>query len=261
MFGWSKQVLKRTPLLGARLADLARHYRVRGLKARSAEEIFTDIYYREYCRRGYESASGTGSDLAQTRQIVAALPLLFADHGVRSILDIPCGDFHWMRSVDLRGISYVGADIVRDLIAQNQQYATGDMTFQRMNLLEDPLPKVDLVFCRDCLVHFSVEDVFKALHNIAASGSRLLLTTTFPGRPRNAAIATGEWQPLNLAEDPFRLPPPVTLIAEGCTEVDGQYADKSLGLWKVSELFRAQRLERNDSGRSARRDEAREHGR
>jgi len=237
MFDWSKRVLKRTPLLGSRLSHLARHYRIRALKARSAEEIFTDIF-QEYCRRGYESASGTGSDLTQTSHIMAALPALFAEHHIHSMLDIPCGDFHWMRSVELRGLSYIGADIVRDLIAQNQQYATDGIAFRQLNLLEDPLPKVDLVFCRDCLVHFSFEDIFRALHNIAASGSGLLLTTTFPGRSPNVPIATGEWQPLNLEQGPFWLPPPTTLITEGCTEVDGKYADKSLGLWKVNELQR-----------------------
>src|SRR6266850_1421694 len=236
MFDWGKRVLKRTPLLGPRLSHLARTYRIRALKARSAEEIFTDIYYNEYRRRGYESVSGTGSDLTQTREIVAALPRLFAEYGVRSILDVPCGDFHWMRLVDLRGVTYTGADIVRDQIAENQQYATDGIAFRQLNLLEDPLPKVDLVFCRDCLVHFSFEDIFRALRNIAASGSDFLLTTTFPARPRNVPIATGEWQPLNLEQEPFRLPPPITLISEGCTEVDGQYADKSLGLWKVSDL-------------------------
>jgi hypothetical protein len=37
-------------------------------------------------------------------------------HDVKSLLDIPCGDFHWMRRVNLQGLSYVGADIVRELI-------------------------------------------------------------------------------------------------------------------------------------------------
>jgi methyltransferase family protein len=258
MFDWSKRVLKRTPLLGSRLSHLARHYRIRALKARSAEEIFTDIF-QEYRRRGYESASGTGSDLTQTSQIVAALPALFAEYRIHSMLDIPCGDFHWMRSVDLGGVSYVGADIVRDQIAQNQQYATDGITFRQLNLLEDPLPRVDLVFCRDCLVHFSFEDIFRALRNIATSGSRVFLTTTFPGRSSNVPIATGEWQPLNLEQGPFWLPRPITLITEGCSEVDGAYADKALGLWKVSELFRSERFQRHDPGSSSRGDDAREH--
>lgn len=141
-----------------------------------------------------------------------------------------------MRTVNLGGISYLGADIVQKLIERNQQYATDNITFQKLNLLEDPLPQVDLLFCRDCLVHFSYDDIFKALHNIYASGSEFLLTTTFPARPSNLPIATGQWRPLNLEQAPFCLPPPIKMIVEGCTEGKGCFADKSLGLWKMSDL-------------------------
>ena len=242
MLEWGKRVLKRTPLLGPLLSRLGHWRRVRALKARSAKEVFTDIFRRNGWR-GQESVSGTGSDPTQTSQIIAALPALFAEYQIRSLLDIPCGDFHWMRSVNLRGISYLGADVVQDLIAHNQQYGTDGIAFQQLNLLEGPLPKVDLIFCRDCLVHFSFDDIFRALHNISASGSQYILTTTFPARTGNASIVTGEWRPLNLEQAPFQFPPPLKMITEGCTEKDGSYADKSLGLWKVSEL-KACRIEK-----------------
>jgi hypothetical protein len=32
------------------------------------------------------------------------------------------------------------------------------------------------------------------------------------------------------------LPPPILVINENCTEHDGQYAHKSLGLWKIADL-------------------------
>jgi hypothetical protein len=204
-------------------------------KTQSAEEIFTDIFRR----RGWparESVSGGGSDLAETGQIVAALPVLCAEYQVHSLLDIPCGDFNWMRTVNLRGISYLGADIVRELIAQNQQYTTAGIAFRQLDLLVDPLPKVDLILCRDCLVHLSFDDIFLALHNIAASGSELVLATTFTARSRNVAMVTGQWQPLNLEQAPFSLPPPIKTITEGCRAGGGTYVDKSLGLWRVSEL-------------------------
>lgn len=231
----AKRALKRIPLLGSLLADLARWHGTRTLRNRSTEEIFTDIFRRNGWK-GPDSVSGTGSDLTQTAQIIAALPGLFGDYNVRSMIDIPCGDFHWMRTVDLGCISYLGADIVQELIERNQRYAADGVAFRKLNLLEDPLPRVDLLFCRDCLVHFSFEDVFKALHNITASGSELLLTTTFPARARNVPIATGQWQPLNLERAPFCLPQPLKIITEGCTEWEGSYMDKSLGLWRVSDL-------------------------
>lgn len=206
-------------------------------RPRSAEQVFTDIFRRNRWQ-GEASVSGKGSDRAQTERIAAALPGLCAELGVRSLLDIPCGDYHWMRDVDLGDIEYLGADLVRELVASNQRHAREGVSFRRLDLLTDPLPCVDLVLCRDCLVHFSFADVSRALRTIAASGSEWLLTTTFPDRPRNEDIATGRWRPLNLEVGPFHLPPPARLLNEGCTEADGRYADKSLGLWRVREIAR-----------------------
>jgi hypothetical protein len=167
---------------------------------------------------------------------VATLRSLMEEHEVRSILDIPCGDFHWMRRVNLQGLSYIGGDIVRELVVQNQRHASEGISFRHMDLLIHDLPKVDLILCRDCLVHFSFDDIFKALRNLCASGSRFLLTTTFPARLENLSIPTGKWRPLNLERAPFSLPPPVMILNEGCTEDGGEYADKSLGLWKLSDV-------------------------
>jgi hypothetical protein len=114
-----------------------------------------------------------------------------------------------MRSVNLQGLSYIGADIVRERVAQNQRDAAAGMSFRHMDLLIHPLPKVDLILCRDCLVHFSFADIFKALNNLRASGSRFLLTTTFPTRQENLPIPTGKWRPLNLERAPL-LPSPAT---------------------------------------------------
>jgi len=98
------------------------------------------------------------------------------------------------------------------------------------------VPKVDLVFCRDCLVHLSFEHVFAALRQICASESQYLLTTTFVDRQQNGDIATGNWRPLNLRVAPFEFPESLLLVNEKCTEDGGQFRDKSLGLWKVSDL-------------------------
>jgi hypothetical protein len=97
-------------------------------------------------------------------------------------------------------------------------------------------PAADLLLCRDCLVHLSFADIDKALRNIRRSSLAYLLTTTFPAESVNADIVTGDWRPLNLQAAPFNLPTPVELINEGCTEGDGAFADKSLGLWRIRDL-------------------------
>jgi hypothetical protein len=208
-------------------------------RAIATTEVFTEIYLNNSWH-GTDSCSGTGSDLFQTRVIARAIPAVCRDLGVRTMLDIPCGDFFWMSRVDLRGIDYTGADIVDDLVSRNSaNFRRNGVRFRRLDVISDPLPTVDLVFCRDCLVHLSYADVFAALHNICRSESTYLLTTTFPRRTDNRDIIMGDWRPLNLERAPFLMPPPLSIINEQCTEGDGYFDDKSLGLWRIADVERA----------------------
>ena len=103
-------------------------------------------------------------------------------------------------------------------------------------MTNDFLPHCDLIFCRDCLVHFSFEEIFAAIRNFYDSGAEYLLTTTFPNRLSNYDIQTGDWRPLNFQLAPFNFPAPLRVINEHCTEGNGKFADKSLGLWKISDI-------------------------
>lgn len=202
-----------------------------GLAKRKYEDEFTKIFDTRYWG-SKTSVSGGGSDLESTQVVRRLLPCLFEEKSVRSFLDIPCGDFHWMQSVNLDGIDYIGGDVVAPLISENtKRHGREKIRFTHMDVINDRLTAADLVLCRDCLVHLPLADVTKALRNIARSGSKWLLTTTFTVRTDNKEIAPGKWRPLNLQEEPFCLPEPDALFNEECTEADGKYADKSLGLW------------------------------
>src|SRR5262249_783583 len=73
-------------------------------------QIFTEIFERNIWL-GDESRSGLGSGIVQTEIVRRALPELVRKFAVRSMLDVPCGDFNWMKSVDL-DLIYIGCDIV-----------------------------------------------------------------------------------------------------------------------------------------------------
>jgi hypothetical protein len=185
-----------------------------------------------------DSRSGLGSELDATAGLRAALPAFLARHQVASLLDVPCGDFNWLSTLGLQ-IPYIGADIVEAIVESNQKRFGGPGTgrqFLRLDLTRDPLPRADVVLCRDCLVHLSFENVFRALANVRRSGARYLLTTTFLEHRDNADIEDGDWRILSLQEAPFRLPPPVDVLIEGCLEGDGAYADKALALWEATSL-------------------------
>jgi SAM-dependent methyltransferase len=186
---------------------------------------------------GQESVSGPGSCLAQTAEIRRRLPFLFADLNVKSLLDAPCGDFNWMRHLSLGIDEYVGVDVVPTLVEQNQkQFGNSERRFLNLDITSDYLPQVDLILCRDCLGHLPLGEIAKALRNFKRSQSKYLLTTTFTGTRPNLEIEAGDWRPLNLQLPPFNLPAPFRLINEKCTEVNGIYADKCLGLWRLENL-------------------------
>jgi SAM-dependent methyltransferase len=184
-----------------------------------------------------ESRSGPGSSLAQTAAIRRFLPDLCRRLALRTLLDLPCGDFHWMASIDIAPVAYIGADFLPELIEANERrYAQPGREFRVLDLLTSSLPSVDLILCRDCLVHLSFSDVERAIANIRAARPTYLLTTTFPEQRTNEEIRTGDWRPLNLQAPPFHWPPPEELLVEECTEGNGLFADKSLGLWRVDAL-------------------------
>src|SRR5688572_1297983 len=184
------------------------------------------------------SVSGVGSELDATAAIRARLPGLLTELGVRSLLDAPCGDHRWMARLTLYLESYVGMDIVPSIIEALQQRYRRDShrTFQLADLTRDALPRCDMILSRDCLVHFSFATLARAVRNLKASGAVWLLSTTFPEPERNDDIEDADWRPLNFEVAPLHWPAPTAVINERCTEAGGAYADKSLALWRLSDL-------------------------
>lgn len=204
--------------------------RYRGL---DLEETFTRIHATNLWGAA-DSRSGLGSELDATQHLRAAVPALLATLGATSLLDVPCGEFGWLNQADLEGIAYTGADIVEALVARNTaRYAGPRRRFLHLDITRDALPVADVVLCRDCLVHLSYANIALAFEQIRLSGSRYLLTTTFPQQDENEEIQDGDWRALNLQRAPFNFGPPLAQIVEGCTEGGGTYSDKTLALWRI----------------------------
>jgi hypothetical protein len=197
---------------------------------------FTKIY-KNNLFKGTQSKSGQGSNIIQTKVIRNEIPILLKKLKAKSIIDAPCGDFFWMKEVDLSDYKYIGIDIVGEIIKSNQtQYESQNITFIEMNIIEHLTPTVDLILCRDCLVHLSFEDSINIIKNFRKSGSKYLLATTFTERLNNNDLGRGFWRPLNLQMPPFNFPKPIHIINENCTEDNGRYSDKSLGLWALTDI-------------------------
>jgi SAM-dependent methyltransferase len=226
----TRELLKTVLPFLRRGGALRRSLRALGLRNREAKEIFTAYYGKNYWN-DCESVSGPGSNMTNTRRLREALPGLLEDLQVRELLDAACGDFFWMKEVELGSVRYTGCDIVEELVSDNQRrYGSDTVGFFVRDLLVDSLPRADLVLCRDCMIHLSNLDARRALENIRRSGSRYLLATTFPAVERNRETVTGGRRSVNLELPPFDLPPPLRLIPED----DPMKRGRALGLWEIS---------------------------
>ena len=206
---------------------------VRGL---GLKDKFSTVYEKNIFP-GSVSRSGEGSDLVQTETIRREIPALLTELGIHTFLDAPCGDWYWMQHVDLPVVRYIGTDIVEALIRKNQaQFGNDKISFRCLNLTEDGIPKADLIFSRDCLVHLCFADALTIIANFKKSGAKYLLTTTFTERASNSDLGDGFWQPLNMQKAPFNFPAPLRLINEGCTEDNHNYTDKCLGMWRLADI-------------------------
>ncbi len=203
---------------------------------KTPEEVFNRIFKNNYWASS-ESVSGPGSSLSQTSILIQSLKSLIKEKNINTMLDLPCGDFNWMKYVVSDDLYYIGGDIVEETVeGNNEKYYKPNCKFMKLNLMEDDLPPCELLLVRDCLVHFSFADQQKAFSNIKRSKCTYLLTTTFTNYKSNVDIVTGDWRPINLSIAPFNWPSPLLYINENCTELDGIYKDKSLGLWRIEDL-------------------------
>lgn len=205
--------------------------------ALNPREHLRAAFTEHYRSRGWlepETVSGRGSTLRSTETIRGELPALFRELGIRSVVDAGCGDFHWFQAMDLELDSYLGIEVVEELVAANQErFGTAERRFTALDITRDDLPRADLILCRDCLVHLKNRQIRAALQNFRRSGATYLLVTTFTGDHPNAEAPLGGWRPLNLERAPFLLGPPLGLISERESVEDVRYLDKSLGLWRL----------------------------
>jgi hypothetical protein len=199
----------------------------------TAESRFKQIHRTNYWANG-ESLSGEGSTLEATHYVRIALVEFIQKHQIGSLLDVPCGDFNWMKEVKL-DIPYTGGDIVDELVARNQKiHATDKRRFLQINLTQTPLPKSDLLLSRDCLNHLSFQDIDRAIENIRASGVSYLAISQFPAVAGNRNQESGfTYRELNFCVAPFHWPPPLA-------QYDEQFhPGKHLAFWRIADLPRS----------------------
>ena len=200
------------------------------------KQLFKKIYDTNGWQ-GTVSRSGPGSTIVKTTSLRTSLPILLKELNATVLVDAPCGDFYWMKAVNLSHLDqYIGIDIVPSMIASNaQQFANAKRQFACKDIVTDLLPKADVILCRDCLQHLTFESIFATIKNFKDSGSTYLLVSNHPEVTSNRDFGKNNLNhPLrtrliNLTLPPFNFPQPVTTIDEG-------NLGKVMSLWRLENL-------------------------
>ena len=206
--------------------------RVDYLQGTSAERFDAIYKNRIWALDGQESLSGNGSSIPATATIRAELPALLKKLDVGVLLDLGCGDFHWMKDCELQ-CHYIGADIVPSVIEKDKDlYGVPNREFIVLDASTQALPKADAVLCREVLFHLSFSDTRALMKNVARSGAKYFISTSDPTVTFNADIPTGSVRDINLVRRPYKLGEPLYILADGL----GDNPHRVLGVWPVSAL-------------------------
>jgi 2-polyprenyl-3-methyl-5-hydroxy-6-metoxy-1,4-benzoquinol methylase len=201
-------------------------------KRAPVRDRFAAIYQNDLWKMNEDQpSSGEGSSEHSAQNVIATLPKVVSGFGISSLLDIGCGDFTWMKKIELP-CSYTGIDIVPSVITRNQKkYSTAQRSFICLDAITEDIPAADAVLCREVLFHLSFADSMNLIRNVYKSGSRFFLTTTERATGYNSDIDSGDWRILNLQIAPYNFGPPIMEIAD-----DSISAGRIIGLWRLEDF-------------------------
>ncbi len=189
--------------------------------------------WEKYRKRGGEDQSGKGSTFDSTKHIIEHLHIILKQFNIKSISDAPCGSYHWMHKIDLTGIEYIGYDINKGVLDFNKKNYP-NVTFKEFDIVNQVLPKSDLIICRDCLFHLSFKFGIKTLTNFNKSKSKYLLATNHPNVDKNNDLTEKQleneygWRKINLMKFPYhKCDKPLYRFEE-------PEWDREMCLWKIT---------------------------
>ena len=191
----------------------------------------------------YPFLSGGGSTLDYTVNIRKHLPIIFAQFGVNTFLDAPCGSLEWMATVldEMPNLNYIGADIVKNIVDHHTEtykdYA--NRNFIHLDITEDALPDADMWMVRDCFFHLPHGWALSTLENFLKSNIKYILTTSHVNGI-NSDIKPGEFGMLNLFASPFNFPEPLYRLEDWVDDAHHSHLRREMCVWsreQIAELF------------------------
>jgi len=157
--------------------------------ANTLQSIFDDIYIGDKWHGG----SGPGSFKSNTVEYVTFVNDLIRELGVKSFLDVGCGDWQLASQFDLSGIKYKGIDIsvkavelARTRAPEGTDISTDDV--------ESVTDIYDFVHIKDVLQHLPNDECVRVLSAVSKHKAVLIVNDHSDS---NTDIQAGQYRPFN----------------------------------------------------------------
>jgi SAM-dependent methyltransferase len=176
----------------------------------SNERVFSQIYERgKWGRDGLGNAiSGPGSTLPQGKPFIDYIQTFLSAYEIDSVVDLGCGDWVLARNIDWGSLHYLGIDVVRRIVRNNQaKYGTSRINFIQLDGANASLPAADLFICKDVLQHLPLAQIFHILNESKKFKYSIFVNDVQESETVNQEIASGEYRPVDLTKSPFNLVP------------------------------------------------------
>jgi len=167
------------------------------------QRTFSRIYEKQLWGRG----SGAGSHPKHNAGYVAFVQSFLRSRDIRSVVDLGCGDWQFSHAIDWGEAQYLGLDLVPSVIEDNRsRHGSASIRFEVFTGEPHELPAADLLLVKDVLQHWSNDRIEAFLANLGRFRCALITNCIDPsGRTVNHDIADGDFRPLDLLQEPFKL--------------------------------------------------------
>jgi SAM-dependent methyltransferase len=172
---------------------------------------YFETVYAENLWKNEESVSGSGSTIKCSEPYLKFLDNFIRSYNIKTILDAGCGDFNLMRHFDLKNISYLGLDLIKELVDKNNtKYSTDIVKFINVKLHNFKYDdQYDLILCKDVLQHWSNQSVITFLSVIKNYKYCLLINDynndEYYNKNFNVPILDSEYTIVDLTADPYNV--------------------------------------------------------
>lgn len=159
-------------------------------KRRNIKEVFTEIYAQNiWGERGlhqdkqFPFYSGPGSGETAGRPYADFVNSFIDANGIKTAIDLGCGDFRVGSRLARPSIHYIGIDVVETLIKANRKrFGSDTIEFRCLDIIADQLPGGDLCLVREVLQHLTNSEIAVILSKLEVF-KWVIVTECQPGPP------------------------------------------------------------------------------